>query len=45
LGGLQIRLENLVFDYSLRTKFQQFQRHWLSSLDKIEAAVGRHQPP
>jgi F0F1-type ATP synthase delta subunit len=45
IGGVQLRLENLVFDYSLRTKFQQFQQQWLSSLEKIDAAVGRNEPP
>ena len=31
LGGVQVRIENLVFDHSLKEKFKQFQRHWLSS--------------
>lgn len=44
IGGAQVRLENLVFDYSLRSRFREFQRHWLSSLDTIETAVGRHDP-
>jgi F0F1-type ATP synthase delta subunit len=44
IGGVQVRLENLIFDYSLRTKFQQFQRHWLASLDSLENAVGRNDP-
>src|SRR3990167_7590793 len=36
LGGIQIRIENMVFDYSLRSKFTQFQRQWLTSLDKTQ---------
>src|SRR5690606_27264288 len=44
IGGVQIRVENLVFDLSLRTKFQQFQRAWLHSLTTTSKKVGRHQP-
>jgi F0F1-type ATP synthase delta subunit len=41
IGGAQVRLENVVFDCSLRSKFHQFQRAWLSSLGTIEDAVNR----
>jgi F0F1-type ATP synthase delta subunit len=44
LGGIQFRVESLVFDLSLRTKFNQFQRTWIASLSKAEKAIGRHQP-
>ena len=44
IGGIQLRVENLVFDLSIRTKFQQFQRAWLASLDKTENQIGRNQP-
>lgn len=44
IGGIQLRVENLVFDLSLRTKFQQFQRAWLHSLSQTEKQVGRNQP-
>lgn len=43
IGGVQIRIENMVFDYSLRSKFSQFQRQWLASLEKTEKAIGH--PP
>jgi F0F1-type ATP synthase delta subunit len=41
MGGAQIRLGNLVFDYSLKSKFSQFERHWISKLEKTSAMVGR----
>lgn len=44
LGGVQVRVENLVFDLSLRTKFQQFQKAWLHSLSSTEKTIGRNQP-
>lgn len=40
IGGAQIRIGNLVFDYSLRSKFQQFQRQWLSRIEKTSELVG-----
>ena len=43
LGGVQVKLENYIYDYSLRAKFRQFQKQWLSSLETIESAVGRNQ--
>ena len=39
IGGVQARLENLVFDYSLRSRFSQFQRQWLSSIHTLENTV------
>lgn len=44
IGGVQVKIENYVFDYSLRHKFQQFQRQWLKSLNKVENAVGKNLP-
>lgn len=44
LGGIQMRVQNLVFDYSLKSKFSQFQTQWLGSLEKTSAAVGRDDP-
>ncbi len=44
IGGVQARIENLIVDHSLRTKFQHFQRHWLKSLESIESAIGRNEP-
>jgi len=44
IGGIQVKLDNYIFDYSLRSKFQQFQREWLASLDKTSKLVGRYDP-
>ena len=44
LGGAQLRVENLVFDFSLKTKFTQFQQAWITSLSSTEKKVGRNQP-
>lgn len=43
IGGIQIQIENLIYDFSLRTKFQQFQRQWLSSVIKTSKDTGRYQ--
>lgn len=43
IGGIQVKLDNYIFDYSLRSKFQQFQREWLASLEKTTKLVGRYQ--
>lgn len=43
LGGVQMRIENLVFDLSVRTKFNQFQRAWIASLAKTDKLINRHQ--
>lgn len=40
IGGAQVRVGNLVFDYSLRSKFQQFQRQWINRVDKTSELVG-----
>ena len=45
LGGLQARLDNVVFDLSLRSKFHTFENTWLKSLDSLEEKIGRNQPP
>ena len=42
LGGAQIRIENLIFDYSLRSKFRHFQREWLKSISDTEKSIGFH---
>jgi F0F1-type ATP synthase delta subunit len=44
ISGIQVKLDNYVYDYSLRSKFQQFQREWLASLDKTTKLVGRYDP-
>lgn len=41
LGGAQIRMGNLVFDYTLKSKFAQFKRQWVSKLAKTSELVGR----
>lgn len=43
IGGVQVRVENLVFDYSVKTKLQQFQQAWLASLTQTEKKIGRNQ--
>lgn len=42
IGGAQVRVQNLVFDYSLRNKFNQFQRQWLHSLEQTDKMIGHH---
>lgn len=44
IGGLQIKIDNYIYDFSLRSKFQQFQREWLASLEKTTKLVGRYDP-
>lgn len=41
LGGAQVRVGNLVFDYSLRSKFRQFQREWLKKFKVTSDLTGR----
>ena len=41
MGGAKIRIGNLVFDYSIKSKFIQFQRQWISRLEKTSELVGR----
>jgi F0F1-type ATP synthase delta subunit len=43
LGGTQVRVENMVFDRSLKKKFQHFQAKWLSTFDRTEKKLGYHQ--
>ncbi|MFC1653982.1 F0F1 ATP synthase subunit delta [Patescibacteria group bacterium] len=40
LGGAQIRVENLIFDISLRSKFRHFTKEWLKSITETEKIVG-----
>lgn len=44
IGGILVKLDNYIFDYSLRSKFQQFQHEWLASLEKTTKLVGRYDP-
>jgi len=41
IGGAQVRVGNLVFDYSLRSKFRQFQREWLKKFKITSDLTGR----
>jgi F-type H+-transporting ATPase subunit delta len=43
IGGIQVRLDNYVFDYSLRSRFSQFQRQWVNSIQTLEDTVS--EPP
>jgi len=40
VGGAQIRIGNLVFDYTLRSKFNQFERQWINRMAKTAEYVG-----
>jgi F-type H+-transporting ATPase subunit delta len=40
VGGAQIRIGNLVFDYTLRSKFNQFERQWITRMARTAALVG-----
>ncbi len=42
IGGAKIRIGNLVFDYSLKSKFNQFKRQWISQLSKTSEMLGRN---
>ena len=44
IGGIQIQIENLVFDYSVRSKFRHFSREWLKSVSKTQDSIGFHDP-
>lgn len=43
LGGAQVKFGNMIYDMSLRSKFQQFQHEWLTSIKQTEARLGVHQ--
>ena len=32
IGGIQIKIDNLVYDYSVRTKLRLFEKEWIKSL-------------
>jgi ATP synthase F1 delta subunit len=34
LGGVQMRIENMVYDYSLQTRFRKFRSQWIRSFTK-----------
>jgi len=40
VGGAQIRVSNLVFDYTLRSKFNQFERQWINRMARTTEFVG-----
>jgi len=40
VGGAQIRVGNLVFDYTLRSKFNQFERQWINRMARTTEFVG-----
>jgi len=44
VGGLKIKIDNLVYDYSLHTKYLQFQRVWIQTLKETDKLIGRHVP-
>lgn len=39
IGGLQVRVDNLIFDYSLKGKLQQFRTKWVASLNQASELV------
>lgn len=45
LGGAQVKFQNIMFDFSLHTKLQQFEREWLESLKEVDDKVDRHALP
>jgi len=42
IGGAQVHIDNLVYDLSLRSKFQQFEREWVSSINQTGKLTGRY---
>jgi F0F1-type ATP synthase delta subunit len=44
IGGMKIKVDNIIYDYSLHTKFLQFQKAWVHSLKDTEKRIGRHVP-
>jgi F-type H+-transporting ATPase subunit delta len=42
IGGVKVKVDNFIFDYSLKYKFRQFQRIWLKTLSSTNTSVGRH---
>lgn len=42
LGGAKIHIDNMVYDFSLRTRFRQFERQWLSTLIDTGKLTGRY---
>ncbi len=40
IGGIQIQIENLVFDYSVRSKFRHFTKEWLRSITDTQNILG-----
>jgi F0F1-type ATP synthase delta subunit len=43
-GGIRIKIENILYDFSLHAKYVQFQRLWIKSLKDTEKAIGRNIP-
>lgn len=44
LGGVKLKIENVVYDYSLHTRFLQFQEAWIKTLQDTESLIGRNIP-
>ncbi|OGV95856.1 hypothetical protein A2W24_02260 [Microgenomates group bacterium RBG_16_45_19] len=44
IGGVQVKLENYLYDVSIRSKLNQFQAQWLKTLDESDSLVGHHDP-
>lgn len=43
-GGFKIKIENMIYDYSLHTKYMQFQQSWMNTLKKTDKVIGRNVP-
>lgn len=44
VGGIKIKIDNLIYDYSLHSQFIQFQKAWIETLKDTDARIGRHVP-
>lgn len=44
LGGAKVKIENVVYDFSLHTRFLQFQKTWIETLEETESLIGRNIP-
>lgn len=43
VGGAQVRVGNMIYDFSLKTKFKQFEHGWLSSINETTKLTGRYE--
>ncbi len=41
VGGAQVQVENLIFDFSIATKLKQFGQLWLSQINQTSKVTGR----